>query len=120
KDASHPFPAVYPQACSPQAWSAGALVILLQMILGLYPYAPMRLLFAEPALPEWLPAITVRNLHVGDAVVSLRFHRDAQGGSQFEVLETQGRLRVVRQASPWSLYATPLSRAEELISSLAA
>lgn len=120
KDASHPFPAVYPQACSPQAWSAGALVILLQMILGLYPYAPMRLLFAEPALPEWLPAITVRNLHVGDAVVSLRFHRDAQGGSRFEVLETQGRLRVIRQASPWSLYATPLSRAEELISSLAA
>ncbi|MGH9536032.1 MAG: glycogen debranching N-terminal domain-containing protein [Terriglobales bacterium] len=120
KDAAHPFPAVYPKACSPQAWSAGALVILLQMILGVYPYAPMRLLFVEPALPDWLPQMTIRKLRVGDAVVSLRFWRDAQGRSQFEVLETQGRLRVIRQASPWSLYATPLSRAEELISSLAA
>ncbi len=120
KDAAHPFPAVYPKACSPQAWSAGALVILLQMILGLYPYAPLHVLFSEPALPEWLPQITVRNLRVGAATVAIRYWRDDQGRSQFEVLETQGKLRVLRQASPWSLYATPLSRAEELITSLAA
>lgn len=119
-DERHPFPGVYPQANAPQAWSAAALPLMLQMILGLYPYAPLRLLFASPALPEWLPELTLENIRVGQATVSLRFYRDAQAKSHYEVVEQQGDLRVIRQDSPWSVFSSPLKRAEELIASFAA
>lgn len=120
RDERHPFPGVYPQANAPQAWSAAALPLMLQMILGLYPYAPLRLLFASPALPEWLPELTLENIRVGQAAVSLRFYRDAQANSHYEVVEQQGDLRVIRQDSPWSVFSSPLKRAEELIASFAA
>ena len=44
-------------------------------MLGLYPYAPLNLLLLDPHLPTWLPDVVVRNLHVGAAVIDLRFHR---------------------------------------------
>ena len=120
RDAQHPFPAVYPHACSPQAWSAGAVILSLQMLLGLYPYAPAETLFLDPALPAWLPELDLVNLHVGQAVVSLRFHRDAAGKTHYEVLEQHGKLRLIRQPSPWSVSATVWQRVEDLLESLAA
>ncbi len=65
RNADHPFPALYPQANAPQAWSASTVFLLMQSMLGLYPYAPSNLLFLDPHLPRWLPALTVRNLQVG-------------------------------------------------------
>jgi glycogen debranching enzyme len=56
RDADHPFPAHYPNANSPQAWSASAVWCLLQTLLGLYPYAPLNLLLVDPRLPDWLPS----------------------------------------------------------------
>ncbi|MBM3219561.1 MAG: hypothetical protein FJZ38_12955 [Candidatus Rokubacteria bacterium] len=50
RDRAHPFPALYPQANAPQAWSASAIFCLLQSLLGLYPYAPLRLLIVDPHL----------------------------------------------------------------------
>jgi glycogen debranching enzyme len=116
----HPFPAVYPEACAPQAWSASAVLILQQMLLGIYPYAPMNLLFVEPALPEWMPNTPLRNLNVGKHRVSLEFTRSADGHTNYKVLDNPGNVRVIRQPSPWSVYASPLRRIEELIESLAA
>ncbi|HEY5610541.1 MAG TPA: glycogen debranching N-terminal domain-containing protein, partial [Thermoanaerobaculia bacterium] len=58
RDAGHPFPGIYPNANSPQAWSASSVFCLLQAMLGLYPYAPLNLLLVDPHLPEWLPEIT--------------------------------------------------------------
>ncbi|HEY9285177.1 MAG TPA: glycogen debranching N-terminal domain-containing protein [Pyrinomonadaceae bacterium] len=52
RDADHPFPAFYHQACSPQAWSASAVFSMLQAMLGLYPYAPLNLLLVDPHLPD--------------------------------------------------------------------
>lgn len=117
KSDAQPFPPVYPKACSPQAWSAGAPVILLQMLLGLYPYAPLHTLFLEPRLPAWLPSFELERLRVGDAVVNLKFRRTATGASEYEADVIQGKLRLVRQPSPWSLFATPTERIEDLIES---
>jgi glycogen debranching enzyme len=118
RDAMHPLPAHYPQANAPQAWSASAVWSMLQAMLGVYPYAPLRLLLIDPHLPDWLPDITLENLHVGKSVVSLRFHRDRRGHTDFDVLSKRGRLHIVRQPSPWSLTASFGERLIDGLSSL--
>ena len=101
RDLRHPFPALYPEANSPQAWSATTGFMLLQSILGLQPFAPLRILFLDPHLPDWLPELTIEDLRIGDARVSIRFIRTANGTSEFEVLRMAGNLRIVRQSSSW-------------------
>jgi len=118
RDADHPFPAHYPNANSPQAWSASAVWCLLQTMLGLYPYAPLNLLLVDPQLPVWLPEITISNLHVGAAAIDLRFFRSKHGDSDYEVLDKRGSLHVVRQPSPWSLTATFGERLQDALTSL--
>ena len=44
------YPVQYPTACSPQAWSTGAPLLLLRTMLGLEPYGEH--LVVDPALPE--------------------------------------------------------------------
>ncbi len=117
RSAALPFPALYPRSNSPQAWSASALFCYLQALLGLYPYAPLRLLIVDPHLPDWLPEITLEGLRVGRARVTIRFHRD-RGRSSYEVLEKRGTLHVVRQPSPWSLTAGFGERLRDALTSL--
>lgn len=118
RDEDHPFPALYPKANSPQAWSASAVFTHLQAMLGLYPYAPLNLLLLDPHLPEWLPGITLRGLRVGDATVSIRFYRKEGGAGDYEVLDKRGPLHVVRQPSPWSMTASFAERLKDLLTSL--
>ncbi|MGH7444580.1 MAG: amylo-alpha-1,6-glucosidase, partial [Longimicrobiales bacterium] len=92
-------PGAYPRANRPQAWNQSAWPILMQCLLGLVPYAPLRLLFVDPILPPWLPELTLKGLRVGEATVTLHFRRDERGASHHDVVEQQGRLRVIRQ--PW-------------------
>src|SRR5205085_2512294 len=89
RDAEHPFPAPYVNANSPQAWSASAVLCLLQAMLGIYPYAPLDTLLVDPHLPEWLPEITVRRLRVGRGVVTLRFTRSGER-TDVEVMKKEG------------------------------
>jgi glycogen debranching enzyme len=44
------YPVQYPTACSPQAWSAGAVLLLLRTMLGLDPVDDY--LVVEPVLPK--------------------------------------------------------------------
>jgi glycogen debranching enzyme len=118
RDDAHPFPALYPQANSPQAWSASAVFTLLQSLVGLYPYAPLNLLLLDPHLPEWLPEITLTGLRVGGATVSIRFYRGDDGASDYEVLDKEGTLHTLRQPSPWSLTATWAERLKDALTSL--
>jgi glycogen debranching enzyme len=118
RDAGHPFPAHYPNANSPQAWSASAVWCLLQTMLGLYPYAPLNLLLVDSHLPVWLREITIRNLHAGAAAIDVRFYRRKNGESDYEVLDKRGSLHIVRQPSPWSLTATFGERLQDALSSL--
>jgi hypothetical protein len=118
RDGAHPFPAHYPHANSPQAWSASAVWSMVQAMLGLYPYAPLHLLLVDPHLPEWLPDLTIRHLHVGKAEIDLRFFRRPGGDTTYEILNQRGSLHLVRQPSPWSLTATFGERLVDALSSL--
>jgi glycogen debranching enzyme len=120
RDEDHPFPSVYPRTNWPQAWSSSAMFSMVQALLGIYPYAPLKLLLVDPQLPDWLPEITLENLRVGQASANIRFYRDTNGRSSFEVLEKRGALRIVRQPSPWSLTAGFGERFRDLLESAAA
>jgi len=119
RDAEHPFPALYPKTNWPQAWSASCIFLFMQSLLGIYPFAPMNMLLLDPQLPDWLPEITLRDLRVGKAVTTIRFHRKGKG-TNFEVLEKRGKLHIIRQPSPWSLTATLGERLKDVLASLAA
>ena len=56
-----PFPIAYPTAARPQAWAAGAPVLLLQILLGLQPNRRRHVLdtVAPPELPSWVGSITL-------------------------------------------------------------
>ena len=72
-------PVNYPVACSPQAWAAGALPLLLAAALGLEPSAlERRLTIHHPHLPAWMSSVSMRGLRVGDARVDLRYERDGE------------------------------------------
>lgn len=69
-------PTLYPVACSPQAWSAGALFLTLQACLGLEVCArEARIYLYNSALPECLQHVRIKNLQVGEACVDLAFER---------------------------------------------
>jgi glycogen debranching enzyme len=69
-------PTLYPVACSPQAWAAGAVFLALQSCLGLSINAnESRIYLYHTALPEALPSVRIRNLAVGNATVDLSFER---------------------------------------------
>ena len=53
------FPVQYLGANVPQAWAAGSAFMLTQALLGFLPDAPRNKLYIDPALPHWLPDLTV-------------------------------------------------------------
>ncbi|MGE5269235.1 MAG: glycogen debranching N-terminal domain-containing protein [Thiohalocapsa sp.] len=96
RDEDHPHPGIYPDANAPQAWSASAVILLIQTLLGLVPAAPWRTLVIDPDLPDWLPELTLANIRVGDGRATIRFRRTADGGAAHDVLDRGGALRVIR------------------------
>ena len=61
------FPVQYLGANVPQAWAAGSMFALLQAMLGITPDAPRGTLYVDPALPAWLPDVTLIDLRLGRA-----------------------------------------------------
>lgn len=98
-------PGAYPRANTPQLWNATAFPLVVQTLLGLLPLGAANLLVLDPLLPAWMPELVLRDLRVGDARVSLRFWREDSGGTKWDVLRRQGRLRIV-QPPPESMSAT--------------
>jgi cellobiose phosphorylase len=90
----------------------------MQALLGIYPYAPLSVLFLDPQLPEWLPEFSIERMQVGNATVSLKFHRSKEGRTNFEIADLKGKLHVIRQPSPWSLTAGFGERVKDAIVSL--
>ncbi len=70
------FPVQYLGANVPQAWAAGSVFFLLQSVLGIRPDAPRRMLYVDPALPDWLSDIAVSDLRLGDQVFDIEFRRE--------------------------------------------
>ena len=79
------FPVQYLGANVPQAWAAGSAFMLLQAMLGLVQDAPTGKLYIDPALPAWMPDVTLSDLTVGRERFSIRFRREGDGTSH-EVL----------------------------------
>jgi glycogen debranching enzyme len=80
------FPVQYLGANVPQAWAAGTPFMLLQAMLGLQQDAPRGKLYVDPALPDWLPDVTLRDLRLGRQRFDIRFWRDDKD-TEFEVLK---------------------------------
>jgi glycogen debranching enzyme len=98
------FPVQYLGANVPQAWAAGSVFALLQAILGCTPDAPRGKLYVDPLLPEWLPDLTVLDLHVGGHRFDIRFWRDG-GETHFEVLK--GNPKAVERSSFGAQFKQP-------------
>ena len=88
------FPVQYLGANVPQAWAAGSVFGLLQAILGIRPDAPRGRIFVDPALPVWLPDITLHDLRLGRRSFDVRFWREEEM-TRFEVL--RGAAHAVEQ-----------------------
>jgi glycogen debranching enzyme len=88
-------PTLYPVACSPQAWAAGAVFLCLQACLGLEIRCPEPVVtFSSPVLPGFVHTPNIGGLRVGAASVDLTLtrHTDDIGIS---VQRRDGRVRVV-------------------------
>ncbi|HEX6506484.1 MAG TPA: amylo-alpha-1,6-glucosidase [Chloroflexota bacterium] len=65
-------PAAYIVSCSPQAWAAGCVFMLLQCMLGLQPDLDQGSVRVDPILPELFRSIELDHLRVGGKQVDLR------------------------------------------------
>ena len=80
------FPVQYLGANVPQAWAAGTPFMLLQAMLGLQQDAPHGKLYVDPALPDWLPDVTLTGSGGWVAgCLDIRFWRDGKN-TLFKVL----------------------------------
>ena len=69
-------PTLYPVACAPQAWAAGAAFLMLAASLGMQIDAPARRVsFSRGRLPESIEWIRLTDLAIGDAHVDLQIER---------------------------------------------
>ncbi|MEV0731438.1 glycogen debranching N-terminal domain-containing protein [Polymorphospora sp. NPDC050346] len=90
-----PYPGVYPDSCSPQAWSASTVVAIVQALLVARPVGPLRTLLVDPHLPAWLPDLEIEGVRVGGATFDLRVRRRRDGTAS---VRTRGdRILVLRR-----------------------
>jgi glycogen debranching enzyme len=87
-------PTLYPVACAPQAWASGTPFMLLEAALGLeFDPDAREIRLRNPRLPAFLPEVTLHNLRLGEAKVTLALQRQGEGVST-QVLHVEGAIRV--------------------------
>lgn len=88
-------PTLYPVACSPQAWAAGTVFMLLGACLGLSIDGPQRQIRVHrPRLPHSVDEIRIRGLRIGNETIDLLFHRERRDIGVL-VLRKEGSLDLV-------------------------
>ena len=88
-------PTLYPVACAPQAWAAGAVFLILQSCLGLTIKAnESRIYVYHPALPKSIQRVNLRNLCIGHGSVDLEFFRQEHAVS-IGIVKRQGDVEIV-------------------------
>lgn len=91
-------PVPYPVACSPQAWSAASVFLLLQSIFGMkIEAAASRVSFVRPLLPQFLDSVWIKNLTVKEASVDLLIQRRARYAT-VEIERREGHVDVFTEA----------------------
>ena len=69
-------PTAYPVACAPQAWAAATLPALVQACLGLsFQPGTRTIRFDRPVLPPFLDEVTLHNLSLDQALLSMTIRR---------------------------------------------
>ncbi len=87
-------PTLYPVACSPQAWSAGAAYLFVDACLGMtFSVANKTIHFSKPHLPSFIDEITLEGLRIGEASMDLKVRRGSTGIT-VEVLASDEEPRV--------------------------
>ena len=109
----------YLGASVPQAWAAGSIFRLIAVLCGIHATTDRAgsRLYVDPALPDWLPELTIRNLRAGTGTAGLRFHgRDVEVLSNttgFEIIHT-----VAPRPTPWS-HAKPKGQTDDEVAASA-
>jgi len=93
-------PVPYRMANVPQAWSAGSVLQMVRVLLGVEPDMPAGKLYIDPVLPPWCPTLTLEGLHVGRHHLRVRAKRAEDGSSSVDV-EGPSAIEVVRGTPPW-------------------
>ena len=67
------FPVQYLGANVPQAWAAGSIFRLIAILAGIHTMSDGdgSRIYVNPALPDWLPSLTIRNLRAGRGSLDL-------------------------------------------------
>jgi len=87
-------PTLYPVACAPQAWAAGAFFLLLQASLGVRQDAQRgEICFERPTLPDFLDGVVLKGLSAGDGTADVAFRRRGNE-TEVEVLARYGDIEI--------------------------
>ena len=78
-DVASAAPVPQPESCSPQAWAAGAIHLLVRAMLGLTPDLERRRLLVYPNLPAALNRIEILSMELFGIEISLSIQRDDIG-----------------------------------------
>jgi glycogen debranching enzyme len=115
RDDDHPHPGVYPKANAPQSWSGSAVIMMVQALLGIRPFAPAHILLVDPHLPDWLPELRLSNLRVGDARIDMHVWRHGPR-TKWSAKVEEGPLLVKQRPSIRTGKARGAERLESLLS----
>ena len=101
------YPVPYLGTNVPQAWAAAAIFRLVAILCGIHTDGAEGAIHVNPAMPWWLPNLTLRNLRAGKGALDLRIQSD-----HVEVLSNTTGFKVLQGEEPRStLEEAPLSRA---------
>jgi glycogen debranching enzyme len=83
-------PVQYLGANVPQAWASASIFRFVAILCGIHAAGSERRIYVSPALPEWLPALTIRNLRAGKGAADLRMT-----GAETEVISNTTGFEIV-------------------------
>ncbi len=95
-----PVPASYPASCVPQAWAAGAPLLLLRSMLHLDPWVRRGRLHVAPTLPPGVDRLELRDVALAGRRVTVRW---ADGVTEVDGLDDMVLDRTPRPASSRAL-----------------
>jgi glycogen debranching enzyme len=92
-------PVPYRMANVPQAWSAGCVLQMVRVLLGIEPDLPAGRVYVDPALPPWCPTFELSKLRMGEHEMRLSVRREEDGTCSVDA-EAAG-LEIIRGTPPW-------------------